>query len=730
MSFIGDKTGETLIEDLPNLKIEIENDLDNRMDTDNEDASSPEKVLTESSETEEGELIDDDDKLDEKKRRNTKSDIVARLTSQIAPKGRSILKYDTKEYVNLQHESSVKNPNGAFVTGVDIFSPEEQAKLNKRAQRFGIEASEAKVLSGKLLKKLYKSMGVKQKDKNIRTEALHMRGTQQMTTQDVFSYFKDYGPASLEWITDNSCNVVWLDEVSAARALLGLSVHIAGQTTAADQPTTRRQSLSDSDVEMEMEEDTDNLSEESDAVPLADLGVELPPGRWRRGAPNPLSPLILLRFATTSDRSLPRPGYTKFGSHQFGGYVGLISESRKRRMQNTLPAPIMFDDVGDEALPKPSVEETDNANPWGMLAQTWSQFDKVRKPRPPSPVIERILPMPPRMTPPPSPPMFLSRPKLVPRTRLRRERVTERRVSDPGEESSDNEDWRMRSKMPRMRMHADDEEKKQERKMKRSHRNRSQSTSPSRRNDLRLKISTQRHSDGENVGEKEKSTEPEDEEVPDLRVAVAAERSASPEESKVGIRQALFQSGNVKSVLRGARGHSENDDDDDEGEDESDDTEKVRLSTRRHRSRSRERRKHQRKHRKETHHRSRRKDSDSDSDEKIKTVKSTIRKKSPEGRSWRKEEDRERWTPHENRERRSPRHKRRRNEEHKKYEGDKKGDSRDDRRHRDSRSGRDLRSKLVHSKHKNYDSNNEFRSKSPLQIEINNDEYYKEAQSD
>lgn len=61
-----------------------------------------------------------------------------------------------QEYVELQEKLSVKNPNGAFVTGVNIFSPEEQAKLDKRAQRFGIEASDAKVLTEKLLKKLYR----------------------------------------------------------------------------------------------------------------------------------------------------------------------------------------------------------------------------------------------------------------------------------------------------------------------------------------------------------------------------------------------------------------------------------------------------------------------------------------------------------------------------------------------------------------------------------------------
>lgn len=51
-------------------------------------------------------------------------------------------------------------------------------------------------------------MGVKPTDKDIRLEGLHMRGTKGLNTQDVFSYFKDYGPASLEWITENSCKLL------------------------------------------------------------------------------------------------------------------------------------------------------------------------------------------------------------------------------------------------------------------------------------------------------------------------------------------------------------------------------------------------------------------------------------------------------------------------------------------------------------------------------------------
>lgn len=41
-------------------------------------------------------------------------------------------------------------------------------------------------------------------------------------------------------------------------------------------------------------------------------------------------------------------------------------------------------------------------------------------------------------------------------------------------ESSDTEEWSRRSKLPRMRMHADDEEKKIEKRLKRRHHDRSE----------------------------------------------------------------------------------------------------------------------------------------------------------------------------------------------------------------------------------------------------------------
>lgn len=244
---------------------------------------------------------------------------------------------------------------------------------------------------------------------------------------------------------------------------------------------------------------------------------------------------------------------------------------------------------------------------------------------------------------------------------------------------------------------------------------------PPRHKDLRRKLVVHReHNDVESKEEPEPvavEPEEEDDEVPDLRVAVPAERSSSPEDSKVGVRQSLFQTGNVKSVLRGARGHSDNDEDEEDNEEskDSEDSARVKSSVRRHRSRSKERRKHHRKHHKEsTHHKSRRRDDDSDSEENTGKIKSTIRRKSPEQREKMSSEVREM---------RSSRERRKRgDDDHRRLESSRKSD----RRHGESRSKKDLRSKIS-QRHKSYDENNEFRSKSPLQIEIDNDEYYNKA---
>lgn len=52
------------------------------------------------------------------------------------------------------------------------------------------------------------SLGMKDEEcteKHFRLNTLHVRGTENMSTEDIFNYFKDYGPAAIEWINDYSC---------------------------------------------------------------------------------------------------------------------------------------------------------------------------------------------------------------------------------------------------------------------------------------------------------------------------------------------------------------------------------------------------------------------------------------------------------------------------------------------------------------------------------------------
>lgn len=42
----------------------------------------------------------------------------------------------------------------------------------------------------------------------LRMEAIHVTGVDDMSTQDVFGYFKEYPPAHIEWIDDTSCEYI------------------------------------------------------------------------------------------------------------------------------------------------------------------------------------------------------------------------------------------------------------------------------------------------------------------------------------------------------------------------------------------------------------------------------------------------------------------------------------------------------------------------------------------
>ena len=54
-----------------------------------------------------------------------------------------------------------------------------------------------------------------------RPEAIHLYGVDCMSNSDCLSYFGDHGPTFVEWIDDSSCNILFEDEFTAKRALIG-----------------------------------------------------------------------------------------------------------------------------------------------------------------------------------------------------------------------------------------------------------------------------------------------------------------------------------------------------------------------------------------------------------------------------------------------------------------------------------------------------------------------------
>ncbi|XP_058795664.1 nuclear cap-binding protein subunit 3-like [Phymastichus coffea] len=345
--------------------------------------------------------------------------------------------------------SKYENKGGSFITGVDIFSKESKEKLEERAKRFNLTKTKESFALEEA-ENLYESFGMN--DDNIRDyrlNVIHMRGTENMSTEEVFDYFKKYAPASLEWINDVSCNVVWLDNPSAVRAMLGLSKKITGI-----KKDPRKKLNSDNETEDDSDDDLIIVNgidpKEENTIHIKDIRCPLPPGIWRKGNNYHESRNIFLRFAMRTDKKgyhaeRMSEYYKKHGNPNYGGVKGILTTSRKRAYRQI-----------KETSPTSNRESSLNGiaakNPWGTLSKNWGRTDFVER--------EYV-------------------PKEIPRSNSNvKERLGYRRgeddddddddddsdveevieLSDDSESRSSSDEWSKRSKMPRMRMHADDEE--------------------------------------------------------------------------------------------------------------------------------------------------------------------------------------------------------------------------------------------------------------------------------
>ncbi|KAB5548849.1 hypothetical protein PHYPO_G00060370 [Pangasianodon hypophthalmus] len=262
-----------------------------------------------------------------------------------------------------------ENKAGAFITGIDVTSKEAIEKKEKRARRFHFRAEDNVaqrnvVLDRELMKKAIPK---------IRLEALHLSGVDDMSTQDVFSYFQEYPPAHIEWIDDTSCNVVWLDDITSTRALINMSrmpdkedSNTAGSKTTdlpVQEERVRRNHGSD-DEEEEGEVDDDDVvvkadKSSDDSEGKASDSEEETEKKTTQGSSqtdqlsqaehesllrNDLRPTtksfkgnyLFLRFATQDDKKELGAArrsryYMKYGNPNYGGMKGILSNSWKRR---------------------------------------------------------------------------------------------------------------------------------------------------------------------------------------------------------------------------------------------------------------------------------------------------------------------------------------------------------------------------------------------------------------
>ncbi|XP_041977696.1 nuclear cap-binding protein subunit 3-like [Aricia agestis] len=157
--------------------------------------------------------------------------------------------------------------NGLMLKELDKI---DAVKLEERAKRFGINLSGSRLVTQKQIDELYKNFGIESgNERHFRFDALHLNGVHGLTTKDIFEYLQDYKPVSLEWVDENSCNVICQDHISVAMALL---VH-------------SREIIS--------EEIKDMISKRSSY-------------HWREGMPHPQVDMIFMRFATNSDKKNPK----------------------------------------------------------------------------------------------------------------------------------------------------------------------------------------------------------------------------------------------------------------------------------------------------------------------------------------------------------------------------------------------------------------------------------------
>ncbi|XP_063812209.1 nuclear cap-binding protein subunit 3 isoform X2 [Pseudophryne corroboree] len=241
-----------------------------------------------------------------------------------------------------------ENKAGSFITGIDVNSKEAIEKKEQRAKRFHFRAEVGEdrrnvVLDLEMMRKV---------TPKLRLETIHVIGVDDMSTEDIFGFFKPYPPGFIEWLDDSSCNVVWLDEVTAARALINMSSmpsevkdKARGESNSAKSKTDRyNDSSGDETEEGEVDEDNPSDAEKEPAKKVVSTMDTFSQAEQDSLMQNDLRSSVKLvkgnklymRFATEDDKkelgaAQRSQYYMKYGNPNYGGMKGILSNSWKRR---------------------------------------------------------------------------------------------------------------------------------------------------------------------------------------------------------------------------------------------------------------------------------------------------------------------------------------------------------------------------------------------------------------
>ncbi|KAM4701875.1 nuclear cap-binding protein subunit 3 [Discoglossus pictus] len=228
--------------------------------------------------------------------------------------------------------------------------PEAIEKKEQRAKRFHFRAETNDhqrnvVLDREMIKKALPE---------VRLETLYVCGVDEMSTDDIFAFFKHYPPGYIEWLDDSSCNVVWLDEVTSTRALLNMSsmpTGVKGKSKKEDESTSSKSKMDrhddssgDETEEGEVEEDNPSDTEvDREKKPASTLDT-LSQAEEDSLLQNELRPAVkivkgnqlYMRFATKEDKKEQGAArrsqyYMKYGNPNYGGMKGILSNSWKKR---------------------------------------------------------------------------------------------------------------------------------------------------------------------------------------------------------------------------------------------------------------------------------------------------------------------------------------------------------------------------------------------------------------